>query len=274
MRKGLLTVCIGVIALLAIPSAALATTQSATSGSVSASLSFQGNGIRYTQLNLTIARGGQVLYNGAVRSRLCGSPYCGPLEIGPHQSSVHVLDLESNGQPDVVLDLFTEGAHCCEVEQVYSFDPGTMSYVKTEHYFGNAGDTITDLGHNGRLEFVGADEAFFYAFTSYAASGAPIQIWSFRGTRFVNVTRQYPSQIRHDAAFWWHLFTKHYADGEGLIAAWAADEDLLGHAGLVKGRLATEARQNHLHTDQPGVPSGQKFVSTLQSFLRRLGYVH
>ena len=273
LRKGLVTACIGVIALLAIPSVALATTQSASAGNVSASFSFQGSGITYTQLHLTIMRGGQALYNGAVRSSFCASPYCIPLGTGPHQSSVHVVELQP-GEPSVVLDLFTGGAHCCEVEQVYSFDAGTMSYVKTERNFGNAGDVLKDLGHNGRFEFVGADDAFFYAFTSYAASGAPIQIWSFRVNRFVNVTRQYPSQIKHDAAIWWRLFTKHYSDGEGLIAAWAADEDLLGQAGLVKSRLATEARQNHLRGGPSGMPSGQKFVSALQKFLRKFGYVH
>jgi hypothetical protein len=273
LRKGLLTGCIAAVALLAIPSVALAATQSASSGTVSASLSFQGSGITYTQLHLTITRGGQAVYNGAVRSRFCASPYCIPLATGPHESSVHVIALQP-GDPSVVVDLLTGGAHCCEVEQVYAFDPGKNSFVKTERNFGNAGDVITDLGHNGRFEFVGADDAFFYAFTSYAASGAPIQIWSFGANRFVNVTRRYPSQIKHDAALWWKLFTKHYSDGEGLIAAWAADEDLLGQAALVKSRLATEARKNHLRSGLSGMPSGQKFVTALQKFLRRLGYTH
>jgi len=272
MRKALLTASIGAIALLASPSSALATIQSASSGNVSASLSFRGSGVTYPQLDLLIVRGGEVLYKGAVRSRLCASPYCSPFRTGPRQSSVHVVDLESHAQPAVVIDLFTGGAHCCEIEQVYSFDPSRMSYVKTERSFGNAGDVLKDLGHDGRFEFVGADDAFFYEFTSYAASGAPIQIWSFSANRFVNVTRRYPHQISSDAAFWWRLFTKHYADGEGLIAAWAADEDLLGHATLVKSRLASEARRNHLHTDQPGQPTGQRFVVALQSFLRKLGY--
>ena len=274
MRKGLLTGCIGVIALLAIPSTALATTQSASSGNVSASFSFQGSGNSYTQLHLMITSAGQVLYNAPVRSRFCASPFCSPLEPGAQQSSVHVLDLESHAHPDVVIDLFTGGAHCCEVEQVYSPDPATMTYTKTERGFGNAGDAIRDLSHNGRFEFVGADDAFFYAFTSYAASGAPVQIWSFRNHRFIDVTRRYPGQITRDAGLWWHAFTRHYADGEGVIAAWAADEDLLGHYALVKNRLATEVRDNHLHSDLAGMPTGERFVVALQKLLRRLGYTH
>jgi hypothetical protein len=259
--------------LLALPTAAMATTQTARSGNVSATLSFQGSGVKYTQLGLMIVRGGQVLYKAAVRSRSCAQPYCAPLSTGPHQSSIHVLDLQSGGQPDVVVDLYTGGAHCCEVEQVYSFDPGTMSYVKTERNFGNAGDTITDLAHNGQFQFVGADDAFFYAFTSYAASGAPVQIWSFRDRRFVNVTRRYPGEVARNASLWWHAFTHHYQDGEGLIAAWAADEDLLGHQALVKSRLAAQRRQNHLRSALPGAPTGKKFISALQSFLKKLGYV-
>jgi hypothetical protein len=273
MRRGLLIACVGVTALLAMPAMALATIQTARAGNVSATLSFQGSGVKYTQLRLMIVRGGQVLYKAPVRSRFCAQPYCSPLQTGAHESSVHVLDLESNGQPDVVVDLFTGGAHCCEVEQVYSYDPGTMTYVKAERNFGNAGDTITTLGHNRQFVFVGADDAFFYAFTSYAASGAPVQIWSFRGRRFINATRRYPSAITRDAGLWWHAFTRHYQDGEGLIAAWAAEEDLLGHSALVKSRLATELRHNHLRSALPGGPTGKKFITALQSFLKKLGYV-
>lgn len=63
----------------------------------------------------------------------------------------------------------------------------------------------------------------------FATAGAPIQVWSFGAKKFHNVTRSYPRQIAADAAQWWATFQQHLNDGEGVIAAWAADEDLLGH---------------------------------------------
>ncbi|MHB8657029.1 MAG: hypothetical protein ACYC91_03595 [Solirubrobacteraceae bacterium] len=259
--------------LAASPAVALATTQSAHSGAVSARFTFAGTFPKFTRLQLVIANSGHTLYDRPVSAKNCGVPYCGPAESGPHQSSVHVLDLESNGRPDVVLDLFTEGAHCCTIEQVFSFDPRKHTYVKTERNFGDPGAQIRDLGHNGRLEFLTADDSFAGAFTSYAGSGLPIEILTFRGGRFTDVTRHYPGRIRADAAIWWSAFRHNLGDGVGLIAAWAADQDLLGREALVTRSLDQQARQGHLRSALGGgEPSGMKFVAALQRFLRAHGY--
>ena len=58
-----------------------------------------------------------------------------------------------------MLDLYTGGAHCCSVEQVFTFDPGTMTYAETERNFGDPGTRIEDLKHDGHFEFVTADDA-------------------------------------------------------------------------------------------------------------------
>ncbi len=263
---------VAIVMLFAFPGAALAATQTAHLGDVSATFTFQGRFPNYRNLHLKITTAGEVLYNAAVTSRQCPNR-CAPATTGPHQSSVRALDLDSNGQPDVVLALYTGGAHCCFVDQVYSLDRGTMAYVKTEHYFGNAGAVINDLGHNGRLQFVSTNDAFYYEFASFAYSGAPIQIWSFANDHFADVSRGYPKLVKSDAARWWRLFTRHYQAGEGFIAAWAADEALLGHSEQVKITLAKQLRLGHLHSDLgPPLPSGKRFVAALLKFLHKLGY--
>jgi hypothetical protein len=191
---------------------------------------------------------------------------------------VHVLDLEHNGQPDVVLDLYSSGAHCCSIEEIFSFDPGTMTYVMTEHDFGDPGDMIVDLRHNGRYEFLTADDSFAYAFTDYAASGLPIQILTFTNGHFVNVTRHYPKLIANDAGRWMKAFNslarQNYFDSVGVVAAWAADEDLLGHVKLVNGFLAEQLNAGHLNSAlSPVEPGGARFVAKLQKFLRMHGYL-
>jgi hypothetical protein len=254
---------------LSAPATALAKIQTARLGNVTARFSFDGGGIRFSHLRVRISVNGRLLYDRPVRSRFCQRG-CAPLQTGPNQSALRVVDLAYDGRPEVVLSLFTEGAHCCVVEQVYGPARGGRTYVKSEHDFGNAGTTVSDLEHDRRFTFVSADNAFFSAFTSYAASGGPLQVWTVKNHRFVNVTRAYPDAIAKDARRWWRMFTANHSDGEGFIAAWAADQELLGHAALVDETLASEAQRGHLHTDLgAAAPSGEEFAQALRAFLRR-----
>jgi hypothetical protein len=277
VRRLLVIVCAATALLLVAAPAALATTQTAQSGAVTATFTFSGRYPNFTGLHLSIAQGGTLFYDQPVVSKLCGR-FCAPGSTSANTSSVQVLDLEHDGQPDVVLDLYSGGAHCCFIEQVFSFDPGTMTYGKTQHDFGDPGAQIVDLGHDGRFEFLTADDSFAYEFTDFAASGLPIQILTFSGGQFLNVTRQYPTLIAKDAARWMKAFNsmakQHYSDSVGLVAAWAADEESLGHGKLVNGFLARQLKAGHLNSAlSPTEPAGAKFVATLRKFLRTHGYL-
>jgi hypothetical protein len=272
MRRGLLIGCVLAAALATAP-AALATSQTAHSGNVTATFTFKGKYPSYSGQRIAIALAGNVLYDQPVVSQLCGTQ-CAPGSLSASQPSVHLVDLEHDGQPDVVLDLYSGGAHCCVIEQIFSLDPGTMTYVKSEHVFGDPGDRIVDLGHDGRFEFLTADDVFAYAFTDYAASGLPIQILTFSGGDFQNVTGSYPKLIAKDAAVWLKAFKSsskdHWQDTVGVIAAWAADEDMLGHGKLVSRYLAQQSNAGHLNG---ALGNGRKFVAHLQRFLRAHGYL-
>lgn len=259
---------------LALAAAALAagrvTTQSSSAGGVRATFTFAGSPPKIAKIRLKIARFGRTLYNQSVTSRFCGKR-CDPAVFGRRASSVRVLDIEHDGQPDVILELFTGGANCCLVDQVFSFDPGVMTYVKSEHDFFNAGASITKLG--GAWRFVSADGRFQCAFTDCADSGEPIQIFKFGGRRFSDVTRSYPSLITHDAAKWMKLFKAHLLNGVGLIAPWAADEELLGHNAKVQSTLKALAAKGALRDGGIGPATGEKFIKALNHLLRKLGYV-
>lgn len=263
------------------PSGAAATTethtQTARSGAVTASFTFHGPYASfpfYRGETLTIRRAGKIVYARAVNAgRPCGSS-CQPGDTRKRGHSVHILDLERNGRPDIVLDLYSGGAHCCSIEQIFRYAPARRSYVKTQHNFGDPGERIVDLGHNGRLEFLTADDRFAYAFTDFAASGLPVSVLTFSGGHFHNVTRGYPALVAQDAAMWLHEFNTvglKYKDTLGLIAAWAADEDLLGNSQQVSSFLAQQAAAGHLVS--PGQAGGQSFINTLNTFLRHTGYL-
>lgn len=251
--------------------AAKVTVQTASSGDVTATFSFHGSPPTVTQARLRIVRAGQQLYNQAVSSPACGGSTCDPGAIGSGQSSVVVADIEADGAPDVILSLFSGGTDCCFIDQVFRFDPGTMTYVKTEHNFG--GGTILER-LSGRWRFVSTDAAFACAFTDCADSGQPIQIWSFTAGQFHNVTRRYRKLISTDSAKWWRAFNHHVSNGVGLIAAWAADQELLGHNHKVQSTLASEAHRGRLRAGSQSVATGRRFVRKLNALLRKLGYEH
>ncbi|MFZ1993144.1 MAG: hypothetical protein WAU75_03475 [Solirubrobacteraceae bacterium] len=275
MRRTVVSVVVlAALALLAPP--ALATTQTASRGAVTATFTFSGHFPSYSRLHLRIAQSGSVLYDQPVTSKWCAS-ICGPQATGGKASSVHVIDLNDIGQPNVVLDLYTGGAHCCSVEQVFTFDPGTTTYAMTQRNFGDPGARIEDLGHDGHFQFVTADDAFAYAFTDFAASGLPLQILTFSGSRFEDVTGSYPALVRQDAASWLKAFKAmargHYADSVGVIAAWAADEYRLGKRAAANRFLHRQAQAGHLRSALGrSEPQGQRFVSALTRFLARQGY--
>jgi hypothetical protein len=275
MRRLLVTVLVLAASAVLAP-AALATTETATSGAVTATFTYTGQFPNFSGQHLTIAQSGTVLYDQAVTAVGCGSG-CAPGNIGTKASAVHVIDLDHTGQPNVVLDLFTGGAHCCSIEQVFTFDPGTNTYVKAERDFGDPGERTKDLNHDEHFEFVTADDAFAYAFTDFAASGLPLQILTFSGGRFTDVTNSFKPLVRKDAAFWLktfkHMARQHFEDSVGVIAAWAADEYRLGKSAAANRYLHQQARAGHLNSPLGrSVAQGQKFVARLLRFLRRHGY--
>jgi hypothetical protein len=269
-------ISLAAVLVLGAPAAASAATQTASAGGVTATFSFTGRYPNYSHERLQIQRSGNVVYNEPVASEACGT-YCAPGAMGSRASSVHVLDLEHNGSPDVVLALYSGGAHCCSIKQVFSYAPSSGGYVKTERNFGDPGDRIRVI--NGREVFFTADDRFASAFTDYAASGLPLQILSFANGQFHDVTRTFPTQIAADAGMWMKAFNnlagQRYSDSVGIAAAWAADEELLANGAGVHGFLQRQAHEGHLNSVvNPTADSGERFVRALDDQLRHDGYVH
>jgi hypothetical protein len=275
-QRTLRVILVAVAALLVLSAVAWAgiASQSASSGGVIATFTYSGSGINTSNPHLKIVRAGQTAYDQPVSSPQCGSQpvRCGPRAFGAQQSSVRVIRLQAGAPPDVLLELFSEGANCCFIDQVFSYAPTTHTYIKAEQNFGSYGAAVARIGSAHRWRFVSGDENFKYEFTDGADSGEPIQIWGFSAHDFHNVTRSYPKLITTDAARWLKLFEHHLANGVGLIAAWAADEELLGHDKLVQTTLAAEARHGDLRDGGTGPATGKRFITELNRFLRRLGY--
>ena len=256
MRRPLIAT-LAVLAALIVPAVASAASQTASAGGVTATLSYQGQvGPELQHETLTITAPGMATYSEPVPAQGCFN-VCDPASA----HSVHVLDLYGTGEELVVLDLFTGGASCCGMEDVYVPSASIGTWVVTSRNFGQDGAGIEQLG--GQWRFLSGDNAFACEFSFCAATPLPLRVWSFTADAFHDLTRQYPALIRRDAAQLWRLYQRHLEDGAGVIAAWAADEDHLGLQQRVATVLAQQVGEHHITAS---------FVRQLQRFLKRHGY--
>jgi hypothetical protein len=247
---------------------------SVISGSTAATLSYDHNASSappYSHLRLSISGGGHRLYSHPVEGVLCGSQ-CWPAVGIQGDPVLRVADIEGDGSPDAVLSLYSGGAHCCFITQVYRYDEPVGTYSVAQRDFGDAGAVLRTIA--ARQVFVSADDRFAYSFAPFAFSGLPLRIWSFAGGHFADVTRSYPQLIEADAARQYRAFTRYRSQrlGLGFVAAWAADEDLLGHETLVARRLSSLRSAGALRSADSVSQSGAAFVAELDQFLAATGY--
>ena len=282
MRRTL-TLTIAAAALLAVwaPSAGAAT-ETVTSGPVTASFSYtKTDDLTYEDLHLTIVRNGVVGLDAPLASRDCEIGCWPGSVLYEDGKSIKVTDLDGDGEPEVLLELYTGGAHCCVVTEVYSLQgpPATTvvpSYARVEHNFLDPGYTLRDLNGDGVPEWRSADGRFNYALSSYVGSGVPIQIWRFQHGDLEDATGEFPSLVRADSKHWWRAYRHNIRlrppendFGLGALAAWAGDEYRLGHGARVQRELKLALRRGWL--DGP-LGSGRWAVRNLNTLLRQTGY--
>ena len=244
--------------------------ETAVRGSVQADFSYDYADYRFTHPHLTISRGGPVLFDKNLE------PLTRDGAVDPArypQQSVAIRNLDSDSEPEVVLDLYWGGAHCCWYTQVYRYVSATGSYSVRTHLWGNVDYRPADLDGDGQAEFVSADDRFAYQFTSFAGSGFPIRIWDYRDGRFSDVTRRFPARIRRDAHRQWHWASikQSRGDNAGLLAAWTADECLMHHCRSAFRQLEVLRREHRLGLGWDR--TARAYLRHLRGFLRRTGYL-
>ncbi|HEY9805201.1 MAG TPA: hypothetical protein V6D04_01425 [Candidatus Obscuribacterales bacterium] len=264
---------LGILSATLLPvSAATATTKTAQAGNVKAELSYQKANTEFTQFNdlrLKVTRAGKALLNQPLPDSEGNWPLVAlDTDWGKEnaQAAFQVRDLDADREPEVLIDLFTGGAHCCTYSLIYRYNPRTQTYSSDRYEWGNGGYRLQDLDKNGIPEFQGRNDAFAYAFGSYAGSGYPLQIWQYRQGKMLDVTRQYPKLVYNDAYFWWQTFQQNRNDGveygKGPLSAYLADKYLLGQGqdGWQKVQQAYKG------------PDRQQYFTDLRRFLQQTGY--
>jgi hypothetical protein len=193
---------------------------------------------------------------------------------GKRDAPLAVVDLDGDGEPEVLVDTYTGGAHCCALTEILRFNGTT--YAPSETSWGNIGYELRDLNADGRPEFVTADDAFSYAFGSYAASFHPPLVLDFDAAAkgsFRDVTRSFPALTRKNMKDALHALARarrgHY-ETLGVISAYVADLYLLGRRREVRPYLARARKRGDLRNVSGRAP--RSFERQLLAFLHKQGY--
>ena len=270
---------------LAIPAAASAAPMQESAahpspgGEVAAQLTFDKNDeFNYSNVRIKITRGGATLLDALVPAPCDQCPVSPQGGGNSENPSLVARDLNADGEPEVLIDLYTGGAHCCSYTQIYSYHAATNAYRRVKGSWGDYGYELTDLDKDGTPEFRGADFRFAAAFTAYAASGAPPMIFKFVGGKLKNVTKTYRAEIKKNLRQYLDLYREIRKDPDvpdvrGFLAAYVADKYLLGQGDTAFDLVYAAYRRGELRGLQGDTsPAGKRYISELRKYLRRWGY--
>ncbi len=178
-------------------------------------------------------------------------------------------DVAPDNTPAFEVDLYTGGAHCC-VQTFIALGGSHPAWIahdwENPAYHGERRD--------GRYLFVSGDNRFDYAFSSYADSWPPSQIWTIRHGSLVEVTRSEPRLVKTNArqAWRWYLGPqgrRGVERGIGILAGWCGDEYLLDRGDACRRALAKAQAHGYLNVGGYGKHG---FTRLLNRDFARWGY--
>lgn len=179
-------------------------------------------------VSLEIVRSGHTArFDGLDEPKAAGDSQWGVFGDRP----LAIRDLDGDGEPEVLLTLFSGGAHCCARSVVAFWQQTSGTYRLATQDWADAFPRLRDLDVDGQVEFVAWDARWAYWGGSYADSGFPIRIFTFRAGAFVDTTREHPRHVRDDMRRHWTRSRQLDRQGRGVrgaLGAYLADAYLLG----------------------------------------------
>jgi len=129
-----------------------------------------------------------------------------------------LLDLDKDGMEDLVLRVYSGGAHCCYTYQIYSL--GKILKKLADLKLLDCGDKIKlqDLDGDGRWEILSCNAAFtYFKNIPYSDSPFPPIVFGLESGKFVNEDKKFQKVFDDDIAAERKAIQDHgYSDGEAL----------------------------------------------------------
>jgi hypothetical protein len=144
--------------------------------------------------------------------------------------TLELKDIDGDAVPEVIVSTYSGGAHCCTNFTIHGWRQGQSITTETGPLNSDGGE-FKDLDGDGKQEFLSVDNAFLYAFDSYAGSFPPSRIYQYKAGKLVDVTRKYPKVLRAHA---WRMYQtlrenpKEMRSMNGVLAGYVAQKILLG----------------------------------------------
>jgi hypothetical protein len=268
------------------PALAATRTQTSTSGQVTATFTYDYKRSQYgtydfANLHVTIDRAGARLVDEGLEDTQCNGCSSWPADQGSKETqSVTVRDLDANGEPEVLVDLYSGGANCCWYTVSYRFDAAQNRYVKKVLRPGLSFPyTLKDLDKNGVPEFDSIDYRFAYKYGSNADTPRPLRIFNWNAGKLVDVTVRFPQLAAADAAVMYKGYLRYRkvkdVNVRGLLAAYLADSYNAGNGRVAWRRVVAAYRRGDVDKKFAGDvgPFGKAYLKSLRVFLKKTGYL-
>lgn len=197
-----------------------------------------------------------------------------------YQGSVFLKDLNNNGTPEVIIQTYSGGAHCCTSFMIYGWQ--NNQFIKTDiGFLDGGGGQFIDLDQDGDTEFITSNHAFLYQFSPYAGSFPPTMIFEYENGELVEVTRNYPQRLEATATRMYQAFLENKKQGyevNGILAGYVAQKILLGEYNEGWNFMLANYDQDYdwgleIYKGQEKVGMYPDFPTALGAFLIEQGYL-
>jgi hypothetical protein len=241
--------------------------QHAALGSLRAEYRYTGTPTLASHARIRIRRAGRLVVD-----RSAGSLGPGYARSGAARA-LSIRQLDGTGPPEVLLQLYSGGAHCCWETWIFT------GAHRARQSWGHAMPVLRDADGDGKPEFHGPDTRFAYAFGSFASSRFPAAVWSYGGGSTHDVTSAFVTEVQADQAAQYASYvdgrdTKSAELVRSSLAAYAADGYRLGQGDATMAVVQAAVAAGEVDTDEHDPSSFWRpdYVGLLRDLLHRLGY--
>ncbi|MEW5826520.1 MAG: VCBS repeat-containing protein [Candidatus Bipolaricaulota bacterium] len=111
-------------------------------------------------------------------------------------------DINGTGYPDLIIETYSGGAHCCFAVAVYDLSSTLVSIDVPASPGGNAPGGFVDLNGDGVFEFETRDDSFAYTYCCFADSPATLAILEYSPAegKYVPASYRYPNLYQDEIA--------------------------------------------------------------------------
>jgi hypothetical protein len=212
----------------------------------------------WKNIRVTIKRGDALLVDGRLLPEAARQSVTKPPKL-------RAIDLDNDGEAEVLIDVYAAGADCCRRSVVYHRTGST--YADQVLDWSTSGYRLADVVGLSSPEFLAADTRIPRAWNSTARG--PLRVMGLRDGKVQDLSSRAPAQLRRDLDIHRRALRslrRTGGDTRPVVAAYVADLIRLGEVREARGIIRSAARRHELRA------STSTFERSLDRKLLTWGY--